>query len=186
MVKKALIALGVMLFAFVSSSGLSETDFKSFQNSKPSFSISIPGHLSDWQIRRRGLREKPVVFLKPHTRNLPFIDTFIDFYDAMTPEIKRKWSNADELFKTKTFYDKAFEKEVLPDVEFIKDQRIMLAGKPAMDRIYRSQKSGVTYHTIYILFPEGIVQFGLNAFTASFEQDDKDFLSIMTTFKAPR
>lgn len=155
---------------------------RAYQNIRPSFEISIPENLDNWEIRTRNIKEKPIIFFRVESKSLPFIDTYIDFYDVLFDNTKEAWSD-DKILELKAFNDKKFEKEVLPDVEFISDKKITLAGLTAFDRVYRSQKSGVTYHSVYVLLPEGIVTFGLNAFTSSFDSDNEEFASIISTLK---
>lgn len=157
-------------------------DPRAYQNIRPSFEISIPENLDNWEIRTRNIKEKPIIFFRVESKSLPFIDTYIDFYDVLLDNTKEAWSE-DKIIELKVFNDKNFEKEVLPDVEFISDKKITLAGLTAFDRVYRSQESGVTYHSVYVLLPEGIVTFGLNAFTSSFDSDNEEFASIISTLK---
>ena len=156
---------------------------KFYRNPIPAFEIFIPEGCRDWEFRYNNAKEKPIAFFKARSNNLPFINTYIDFYDSMDPATKALWSDADKLFASKIATDKRLEKEVLADVEFLSEKMTSMAGLPAFDRVYKSEKSGATYHALYILFPKGMVQFILSAWSAWYEQDDKEFVIIIGTLK---
>lgn len=156
---------------------------KLHRNERPSFEISVPDQAPGWMLKTRDIKEKPVFFVHSDQKSLPFIDVWIDFFEAVPADIRRQWQDSDKVLDFKRVSDIKFEKSVLPDVEFLKEEKMTLAGLPAFSRIKRSQKSGGSYHDIYVLFPEGIVSIALNSFTPSFEKDDKDFLAIIHTLK---
>ncbi len=154
---------------------------RSYRNPIPAFELSIPDGCKDWKITHNSSKEKerPILISKTNSGNLPFISMYINFYDAMDPATKHLIVDTDKLFESKVAEDKRFEKEVLADVEFLSEKKTKAAGLPAFDRTYRSEKSGATYHAIYVLFPDGVVQFTLSAWTPWFEKDDNDFTAIM-------
>lgn len=149
----------------------------------PRFEISIPDTLTQWEIREREEPRRPIFFLKNSGRNLPYIDTNIDFFEQASENMQKVWHDPDKLFEEKTFYSKLSEYKAFPDVEFLKEERLELDNLTAFSRIYKSEAKRTTYHTIYVLLDEALITFGLNAFTDSFESDDKEFLSIIKTFK---
>ena len=154
-----------------------------YQSPRPAFSIAIPERLSDWEFRTRNGEQSPLAFFKTSTDSLPFISTSIAFRSSMPPEIEVLWADSEKLFESKLGYDRLYEQQVIPDVVFTSDRSISLAGLPAFDRVYASQQTGVTYHSISVLFNDAIVTFGLNASTTFFERDDADFVAIMDTLR---
>ena len=154
----------------------------SYRCENPPFGISLPKDFNDWEILDTQNRTKPVMFFKGGAKDLPFIDSYVSFTNEMPEEVKKIWLEPDMLFASMIGYHKKYEKEQFPDVEFFTDKRMNLAGRPALDRVYRSAKTGVTYHSIYVLFDKALVTFGLNSYTKNYEKDDKEFLSIMNTF----
>ncbi len=154
-----------------------------YRSAEPAFEITVPQNVQGWSIKTRQVKQSPFAFFKSTASKLPFISTSIDFLAEMSPDIQAMWGEPEKLFASKTSSDKQFEKQTLPDVVFVSEKQTTVAGLPALDRVYRSEHSGVTYHSVYVLFREALVTFGLNAFTASFNYDDADFLAILGTLK---
>lgn len=163
--------------------GFPESSGKSYQSREPVFSISIPEHLPRWEIKTRNAEESPLAIFTSRPGGLPFVSSWIDFRRKMPAEFKSQWDTPEQLLEGKVRSDKQFEQQVLPDVEFVSDKLTTVVGLPAFDRIYKSQKSGATYHSISVVFPDAIVTLGLNASTASFATDDEEFLTILGTLK---
>ncbi len=120
--------------------GLSPQGTKGRVHVKPSFEISIPEDCIDWNIKESGVKEKPILILKNEGHT--FIDTPVAYFETMPLEIKEMWNNPDELFASKISYDKEFEKQVFPDVEFIQDNITTIPDLPPCLRCSRQAASG--------------------------------------------
>jgi hypothetical protein len=158
----------------------------SYQCENPRFEISIPKNFNDWTIVDTQNRTKPIMFFKKGSEGPPFIDSYVSFSNEMPEEIRNIWSNPEMLFASVTDYHKKYERETFPDIEFLIDKRIDLVGRPALDRVYRSAKTGVTYHSIYVLFDTALVTFGLNSDTNNYEKYDKEFISVINTLRVTK
>lgn len=183
MEKRMLPQLLILVLLLLLMPGFTQDNLKVYRNDFPAFEISIPNNLNNWKIRETTNLSRPIEFAIVTGEELPQVNTYIELYGLKSPEIQQIWSDADKLFQSKTSYAKTYEKSVLPDIEFISDKRISLAGLPAFDRVCRSQELGRTYHIVYVLFPEGLVEFSFKSSTDSFKRYDEEFIAILNTLK---
>jgi hypothetical protein len=160
-----------------------ELQSATYRSSNPPFEISIPKECLGWHIRYASLKGKPILIVKEKNSGMPFIDTSVSFYADVPADIKLLWPDSYRLLELVAANAEKNEKEVIKDVEFLISQRVTIFGLPGYDRIFRSKAIGITYHYVYLLFPQAIVQFSLNTKTTSFDENNSDFVVIVNSIK---
>gem|GEM_PF-6358337 len=173
----------VFLFSF---NAFAQEKQKVYKSVNPSFEISIPENLPDWYVSSPTPSRPYAAFFKMDDSVYPlFVSTHMVLYADLPPEMQELWSDPDKFFEIKTARDEKFEKESLRDVRFLAAQKITLGGLPAFERVFRSEETGITYHMVYILFREGVLDLCLNSPISSFDGNDRDFSAIIGTLRAP-
>ncbi|HTY45669.1 MAG TPA: hypothetical protein VMD52_06750 [Patescibacteria group bacterium] len=179
--------LAVAITAWLAGSAMAQEykDLQSaaYRSSAPPFEVSVPKECPGWHIRYAPLKGKPIIFVKTKSTEMPVIGTSVNFYDDAPAGIKQLWSDPYRILELVAADAERTEKELLRDVEVLVSQRVTIAGLSGYDRVFRSRAVGITYHYVYVLFPQAIVQFSLNAKTASFNEDNSDFIAIINSIK---
>ena len=157
--------------------------FGFYENKEARFTLRIPeGTQRKWHFVVFNDPEVPFYIVCENTilENLPFISSNIF---QLPPETLNK--GKEVLFQEIALQHTEWERDISGgDIKFInKGSQLDIAGYAAFERIFESPGLKTTYHMIYIIFDNMLLQLGINAKSPDFASDDRDFTNIINTLE---
>jgi hypothetical protein len=157
--------------------------FDVYEHKEPYFSLRIPeGAYRKWHFVVFDNQAVPFYIATEFTasENLPFVSSSI----FLLPEELKSRGNGT-IFEQVTLQHEAWEKNTLGEnIKLIKKGNVPeIEGYAAFERIFESPEINTTYHIIYIIFDNTLLQLGINAKSSDFALEDQDFMNIIKTFK---